>query len=137
MKSFSDIRMLRFDLRAATFTYSPGYLVTITYNPLDDSYEVIFDCDRDSPNSADRVNPHERMDWLLGNKLNELVSTRETRMKGTANTIGREFISVSLDHEISIPPEIHANTVNPVITRYTTFLPGNRIDTVKSESERR
>lgn len=39
---FRDLRMLSFDLRTATFSYSPGFIASITYTPTSDSYLVTF-----------------------------------------------------------------------------------------------
>ncbi|RSH89438.1 mediator complex subunit [Saitozyma podzolica] len=39
---FKDLRMLSFDLRTATFSYSPGFIASITYTPTSDSYLVTF-----------------------------------------------------------------------------------------------
>lgn len=96
---FKDLRMLSFDLRTATFSYSPGFNASITYSPNSDSYECSF-FRSSAPNtpatplavSGGEPNPHELLAPLLSHRLNEL--TRRSDVK--KGTVGREFIAVSL-----------------------------------------
>jgi mediator of RNA polymerase II transcription subunit 14 len=89
--------MLSFDLRTATFSYSPGFNASITYSSVSDSYECTFV--RSSPvntpatpaTMSGDASPHEILGPLLSHKLNELTKSEDVK-KGT---VGREFITVS------------------------------------------
>lgn len=95
---FRDLRMLSFDLRTATFSYSPGFNASITYSSTSDSYECTFM--RSSPVNTPgtpatvsaEASPHEVLGPLLSHKLNDLTRSEDVK-KGT---VGREFITVSL-----------------------------------------
>lgn len=108
---FHDLRMLSFDLRTATFSYSPGFNASITYSPTSDSYEATFfrtssanmtssttpGTSAGAPDATPRslapdavASPHELIGGLLSHRLNELVSGGHGK-----GGIGREFITVS------------------------------------------
>jgi mediator of RNA polymerase II transcription subunit 14 len=101
LKSFHNLKMLSFDLRAATFTYHPGYMITMTYNPSDDSYEVTF-----GRNIPAKPSPHDKIAGLLSHRLNELVGN--PRKKGL---VGGEFISVSIHSHLQEPHVTSSNGV--------------------------
>ena len=96
---FKDLRMLSFDLRTATFSYSPGFNASITYSPNSDSYECSFFRSSSPQTPATPLtaggngdtNPHEPLAALLSHRLNEL--TRRSDVK--KGTVGKGFISVS------------------------------------------
>lgn len=96
---FKDLRMLSFDLRTATFSYSPGFNASITYSPNSDSYECSFFRSSTPATPATPLtasgngdtNPHELLAALLSHRLNEL--TRRSDVK--KGTVGIGFISVS------------------------------------------
>lgn len=92
--------MLSFDLRTATFSYSPGYVASITYTPEVDSYEVSFSCDEEG-----KANPHDFLAALSSHRLNELAADRGTgRSRGT---VGVKFIGVRSPQSVS-PIELRA-----------------------------
>nr|XP_019048596.1 hypothetical protein I302_02368 [Kwoniella bestiolae CBS 10118]OCF27526.1 hypothetical protein I302_02368 [Kwoniella bestiolae CBS 10118] len=98
LAEFKDIKMLSFDLRTATLSYSKGYNASITYIPTNDSYQVILTSDQPSiPTSVNtdsslriqqpHYNPHERLSQLLSARLTQLAS-EPVESQGS---IGKEF----------------------------------------------
>lgn len=89
--------MLSFDLRTATFSYSPGFNASITYSSSSDSYECSFVRSSSVNTPATPMtatgdsNPHEPLAPLLSHRLNELTRHSDAK-KGT---VGKGFISVS------------------------------------------
>ncbi|OCF71301.1 hypothetical protein I204_07928 [Kwoniella mangroviensis CBS 8886] len=101
LAEFRDIKMLSFDLRTATLSYSKGYNASITYIPTNDSYQVIlstdhtstspaFETDSPSPVQKERHNPHEKLSQLLSARLTELAS-QPLESRGS---IGKEFFGL-------------------------------------------
>nr|XP_019014394.1 uncharacterized protein I206_00476 [Kwoniella pini CBS 10737]OCF53175.1 hypothetical protein I206_00476 [Kwoniella pini CBS 10737] len=96
---FSDIKMLSFDLRTATLSYSSDYEASITYLPVDDSYQVTLSRNNvpipskpSTENTTNIDNPHERLSSLLSARLTELAATPlEGIPKGA---VGREFFGL-------------------------------------------
>ncbi|WWC85678.1 uncharacterized protein L201_000544 [Kwoniella dendrophila CBS 6074] len=99
LAEFKDIKMLAFDLRTATLSYSKGYNASITYTPTDDSYQVTLSTDSTSVPTSETTtnlqstpNPHEMLSPLLSARLTELASTPTGEIQKGA--IGREFFGL-------------------------------------------
>ncbi|EIW73135.1 hypothetical protein TREMEDRAFT_37169 [Tremella mesenterica DSM 1558] len=103
---FSDLRLLSFDLRTATFIYTPGFCASITYDPMGDTYETSFSrlntasstpatmagiTPASNPAGVD-ANPHEKLAPLLSYYLNQLVVKRGTAFG--VGSAGRRFIGL-------------------------------------------
>ncbi|WVQ93944.1 hypothetical protein IAU59_001022 [Kwoniella sp. CBS 9459] len=116
LAEFKDVQMLSFDLHTATLSYAKGYNASITYTPVDDSYQVTLFADvssgqtqanGESSNVVDGAaegqsqgqakvhrarNPHSTLAPLLSAKLNELTSAPTDGTKRGA--VAREFIGL-------------------------------------------
>nr|XP_018266491.1 uncharacterized protein I303_00466 [Kwoniella dejecticola CBS 10117]OBR88649.1 hypothetical protein I303_00466 [Kwoniella dejecticola CBS 10117] len=97
---FSDIKMLSFDLRTATLSYAKEYKASITYVPVDDSYQVLLSKTSAQSSSSPSIsttnlednNPHERLSSLLSARLTELAST--PLLDVPKGAVGREFFGL-------------------------------------------
>nr|ODN88985.1 hypothetical protein L203_02391 [Cryptococcus depauperatus CBS 7841] len=93
LKEFKDVKMLSFDLCTVILEYAPDHCASITYTPIDDSYQVTFFLASNSSlvdNKTGRKNPHALLSPLLSAKLNELTTAADKRR----NTASRNFVGL-------------------------------------------
>ncbi|OCF33140.1 hypothetical protein I316_05185 [Kwoniella heveanensis BCC8398] len=90
LAEFKDVQLLSFDLHTATLSYAKGYNASITYTPVDDSYQVTQEAIQGQQET--QRNPHSILAPLLSAKLNELTSAPAAGAKRGA--VAREFIGL-------------------------------------------